>query len=76
MNSTDLVIEQFALDLAEAEENLARYRMLAVAAIHKLHDLTNENDRLREQLSHLREEILTLVTAERDMTTARTRSAA
>lgn len=55
----DHVVEILALDLASAEEQIVRrdadveiYRLLAQSAIHRLHELTLQHDRLRD--SHVR----------------------
>ena len=52
-------VDVMALELASdrivsLEADLVAYRELAQLAIHKLHDLTKQNDRLREQLRELR----------------------
>ena len=75
MTAADIVIEQLAADLAEAEENVARYRMLALAAIARVHELTVDNERKDRTIAAKREEIRTLVAAEGEMTAARQRRA-
>jgi hypothetical protein len=44
----DLVIEQLAEDLAEAEALLVTYRSMAQMAVAQIAGLTQENKRLRE----------------------------
>lgn len=44
-------------ELATARAEAHRYRLVAVAGIHHGHDLHVENQRLRRQLEHLREEL-------------------
>ena len=40
--------------IAILEHDVVAYRELAQLALHKCHDLTKQNDRLREQLRELR----------------------
>jgi hypothetical protein len=56
-DSRDTVIEALADSEAQARNAGASYRLLAQQAIHQIHDLQIENQRLRRQLEHLRAEV-------------------
>ena len=54
-----LTADAMALELAgdriaSLEHDLVAYREIAFEAIHRLHDLTKQNDRLRAQLREMR----------------------
>ena len=49
-----MAVELAADRIASLEHDVIAYRDIAQLAIHKLHDLTKQNDRLREQLRELR----------------------
>ena len=57
--ATDLVhrLRDARTGLAESERMLVAYRSVAQQAIHQLHEQHVEIERLRRQLSHLRDEI-------------------
>ncbi len=53
--SCDLLVATIR-DLATARDEAATYRLIAQQAIHALHDLTIERDRLRERYRRLLDE--------------------
>ena len=51
-----MAVELAADRIVSLEHDVIVYREIAQLAIHKLHDLTKQNDRLREQLRELRDQ--------------------
>jgi uncharacterized protein with PIN domain len=70
-----LALEHRTHEALEHEADGAFYRLLACEAIHALHAMTAERDRLKRQCSDLREQIRTLVTAAREHEQARAAAA-
>ena len=55
LTTADAMALELAGDrIASLEHDVVAYRELCQLSIHKLHDLTKQNDRLREQLRELR----------------------
>lgn len=53
----DLAIEEAVARIADLEHDLIVYRELAVEAIHALHHVTRQRDRLRCENRALREQL-------------------
>ena len=51
-----MAVELAADRIVSLEHDVIVYREIAQLAIHKLHDVTKQNDRLREQLRELRDQ--------------------
>ena len=49
-----MAVELAADRIVRLEHDVIVYREIAQLAIHKCHDLTKQNDRLREQIRELR----------------------